>query len=874
MLRRFKTLGIAILLMSGTAYGQTIEAPASNFEAGVYTSDIDLEIFHSDPEVQIYYTLNGSDPTTGDFLYTGPITLSNRNGDANSYATIPTNPSFSFPHGNYTESRANNRGWLEPLDEVYKVNVVRFRAFKPGFAPSDIITQTFMIDPAGSDKYSFPLVSIVVDSMDIFSDEEGYYVFGDLFDPPGNYEWKGSAWEKISHFEIFDLDGSLGYAQYARSRMHGGGSRQSTRKSFRLYGETGELKNFKYNFFEDSELKKFKRILVKSGGHRPDCFPRDDLGNMITDGLDVDQQHFRHIIVFINGEYWGIHSIKERMDKYFIQNEYGIDDDNVTMLDQEYDVQDGHASDSLEMDMLEDFVVFNDMNDPANYAYVNERMDMDNYIDYMAAEIFLSNEDWVYSNVVIWKRTGGYDDSGIPGHDGRFRWATYDLDGAFGGSCREAYYTVNTLNAATIETGTFSSYSRLFRGLLESDEFKAAWINRMCDLTNSWFEPAVTKGHIDGIYASLTPEMMENVDRWRYPSLANNLTDRAAETPSLDKWFEIQDKLHIFAERRPRKIKEHIMLKWSYADTSELTADVNDATMGRVQVNTILLNEELPGVNSSVYPWTGSYVNDVTVPLIAIPLPGYRFVEWMETGDTNDTISWTPNGEITYTAVFEEDPDYEGILINEVMLNNDSYYSDLHGDYDDWSELFNPNGYPINLSGSKVVKDFMEYTIPNGTVIPANGYLLFWHDAETYQGWDHAPYTLPNENDTIRLFSSNEELMDQLVYNATEDDHSYGRFPNGSDSFTEFEGPTPLMNNDYSSEEEIALEVIELLVFPNPTNGQIRLNKPTSFDLYSIQGTLMMQRINCMEFNLNHLENGVYILHTTEGETQKIILKK
>ena len=868
------TLTVGLLGLTTSLFAQVLDAPASNFEAGIYTTDVSLEIFHSDPDVSIYYTLNGNEPTTGDFLYSGPVVLSNRDGDPNSYSSIPTNPSFAFPYGNYTESRANNRGWLPPLDEVYKINVIRFRAFKPGFAPSETVTQTFMIDPAGADKYSFPVLSIVVDSTDIFSEEFGYYVFGDTLDPPGNYEWKGSDWERIAHFELFDEEGALGYSQYTRSRMHGGGSRQSAKKSFRLYGETGEIKNFKYQFFEDSELKKFKRILIKSGGHRPDCFPRDDLGNLIVDGLNIDHQHFRHVILFINGEYWGIHSIKERLDKYFFQNEYGIDDDEITLLDQEYDVQNGHSADSLEMDMLEDFIVFNDMSVPSNYEYVKDRIDMENYLDYMCAEIFLSNEDWVYSNVNIWKRTGGYDDSGIPGHDGRFRWATYDLDGAFGGSCAEAYYTVNTLNAATIETGPFSSYSRFFRGLLENEEFKTDFINRMCDLSNSWFSPQVLDGHIDHIYNELTPEMTENVDRWRYPSEANNLVDRSMETPSLSKWNYVFDRLHVFAANRQRKVREHIMLKWGYADSSNVIVDVNDFDMGRVQVNSILINEALPGVNPDIYPWEGAYINDVTVPLIAVPLPGYRFVEWLETGETNDTVYWTPATDVNYTAVFEADPDFQAVVINEVMLNNDSYYSDLFGDYDDWLELYNPNNYSVDISNCKIVRDTLEYFIPNGTVIEADSYQLFWHDKETYQGPDHAHYTLPNVNDTVYFISSTGVTLDWLEYFSTDNDFSYGRLPNGSGTFTTFIKPTPLMNNDYSSIDDLQIYPEGLSAYPNPTKGLIQLNRAETFKLYDLRGELMLMKRNCMEIDLSELNNGIYILVAEGGETLKIVVNK
>lgn len=869
-----RTLLLFILLSSYLGIGQILPTPSSNYASGIYTTDISVEIFTAEAGAQIFYTLNGNEPTTGDYLYTGPILLQNRNGDPNGYSEIPTNPSFTYPVGGYDETRANNRGWLPPYGEVYKVNVLRFRAFKPGFAPSQIVTQTFMIDPAGATKYSMPVVSIVVDSIDMFSEESGYYVYGDTTDPPANYSYKGEEWERMLHFELLDDAGDLAYQQEVRSRIHGGGSRHAPKKSLRLYGNTGDISNFQYPFFEGTEQEQFKRLLIKAGGHRIDCFPRDDLGNLITRGLNIDQQHYRHIILFVNGEYWGIHSIKERMDKYFFQNIYGIDDDLITVLDQEYDVQDGYPSDSLEMDMLEEFIVVNDMSDPAHYEYVLDRIDVENYLDYMCSEIFLSNEDWVYSNVVMWRKTGAYEEGKGSAYDGKFRWALYDLDGAFGGSCDEAYYTVNTLEAATVETGTFSSYSRFFRGLLENETFKRDFINRMCDLTNSYFLESILDQHLDSMYNELTPEMLENTERWRYHSVADNLADRALETPSLTQWDYVFDRLNLFTERRQRKVKEHIMLKWGYPDTSHLTVDVNDTDMGRVQVNSILINENLPGTTPMLYPWDGIYIDSVEIPLIAIPLPGYEFVEWLETGETEDTIYVNLNSDTVYTAVFAPSASYENVLINEVMLNNDTYYADAFGEFDDWSELYNPNPYPINMSGSELRFNGQTWIIPNGTIVEANSYLLFWHDGETYQGMNHAHYKLPNVDDTLYLYSDNGAMIDYLAFNATVNDHSYGRFPNGSASYTEFDSPTPLMNNDYTSTEEIERQIFPLKAYPNPTNGIVYLSKVIDFKLFDLNGQLLQSGIQENVLNVKSLDNGIYVLASSSGETLKIVIQK
>jgi len=867
-----KLILTVILIARGIiSSSQVLTAPMSSMEAGVFTSAISIELSHELAGVSIFYTLNGDEPTVADLLYSGAITLDNRDGEADVFSTIPTNPSLVYPFGTYSAVRASTRGWVPPYLAGYKVNVIRFKAFKPGYAPSETITKTYIVDPLGAERYTMPIVSISMDYRDLFSTEEGFYVYGDHAE--GNYEQKGAPWEKIMSLEYFNNDGELAVAQNCRTRIHGGGSRHAPKKSLRIYAETGDITNFKYPFFDDTELDKFKRILLKAGGHRPDCFPRDDLSNMITKGINVDQQHFKHVIVFINGEYWGVHALKERMDNYFFQNMYGIDDDQITLLDQEYDIQgNGSSIDSAKMKNLEGFVDVNDMNDPSNYNYVKDRIDVENYIDYMAAEIILSNEDWVYSNVNIWRKTGDYDPSKPVGQNGKFRWAMYDMDGAFGGACSNAFYTVNTLAAATVEAGPFSSYSRFFRGMLGSDEFKIQFINRVSDLTNSWFKTDVVKEKIDSIYGILTPEIYENTVRWRYPSFATNLEERYDEVPSLDRWNELFDLLRLFADRRPRKVREHIMAKWGYADTNKVTINVNDINMGRVQVNSILINKNLPGVSGTLYPWIGDYIDGVPLPLIAVPLPGYRFVEWTETGETNDTITWMPSGDAAYTAVFEVDPDFQAIRINELMPSNANYLEDNFGDNDDWLELFNPNAKATNLSAASLRRGDNEWIMPNGTIIPANGYLLFWLDNETYQGTNHVKFKLPNAIDTVHLITPQGVELDYMRYPNSPTDNSYGRYPNGSATFTAFSHPTPLASNDLSSLHEEIKILTPLSAYPNPSSEMVYLNKLSSFALYDIRGRLVFETKNAQSFSVAGLTKGTYILRTTENETIKIIV--
>jgi hypothetical protein len=366
--------------------------------------------------------------------------------------------------------------------------------------------------------------------------------------------------------------------------------------------------------------------------------------------------------------------------------------------------------------------------------------------------------------------------------------------------------------------------------------------------------------------------MLENVSRWRYPSEAGNLADRALEVATLVQWDTSFYYLHRFAGRRQEKVKEDIMDKWAYPDTCFITIDVNDQTMGSVQINTILINENLPGIAGTIYPWIGSYIDSVSSRLIAVPMPGFEFVEWSESGIIEDTVSWIPGNDTTITAIFQATSEFQNIVINEVMPSNSAYLADYFGDFDDWMELYNPNDYAVNLSNWTIKRDTVEWKIPGGTIIPANGYKLLWNDNEIYQGVDHVNFKLPNSTQTVYLYSPTGILIDFLIYPETITDNSFGRYPNGSSTFSAFTYPTPRDNNDISTIQEQASH--DLIVYPNPTSAELMINLVTNYSLFSLDGKLIKQGFASNKIDLNGIENGTYILVTEEGLTSKVIIQK
>lgn len=580
-------------------------------ESGFYDENISLELSSTLENAEIYYTLDGSIPTIESERYEQPIEIASRLGHFNKIANIRTS---------YLES------WQEP-GEVRKGTVIRAAVFVDGERIDEVSTHSYFIG-ALRDIYTLPVISLVVHPDYFFDDEIGIYVPGNLYqnsrphEPwfnPGNYSERGREWERPAHMEYFETDKSLAFAQQVGVRIHGGASRTTPQKSLRIYARNsyGE-KYIEHPIFPNQSLDQYKRLLLRqSGNDWPSTMFRDALMQGLIEHLDVDTQAYQPAILFINGEYWGIHNIRERHDKHYLATNYGVPDDNIDLLKENRNVQEG---DSEQYDHLISYVESNDMSEQHHYEYVQTLMDVDNYIHYQVAEIYFQNTDWPGNNIRYWRlRTEYNPDAEIPEHDGRFRWMHYDTD--FGFSLYEGSegYKHNTLQFATMANGPDwpnpDWSTLLLRTLLENQDFQHNFINTFADHLNMWFHPDRVLDMIDQFKERLEPEMAEHINRWGHPY-------------SINHWDENVEVLRIFARNRPDYVRNHIIEQFDLYGMYQLQLSPFSSEEGNVSLNTLSFD----GLSAN---WYGTYFTNVPITLEAEAKPGYRFTGWG--GDINET---------------------------------------------------------------------------------------------------------------------------------------------------------------------------------------------------------------------------------------------
>lgn len=880
MLSRIPTF--LLLFISPFVNAQQLSALQLSLPGGFYADSIYITITSSDSNVDIHYTLNGDEPTVLSPIYADSILIKNRMGELDSYSTIPTNPGFTYPINGYDSIKANTRGWLPTLTETYKSTVLKAKSFGNGNISSPTTVATYFIDPLLSSRFSFPVLSLTTDSVNLFSNEIGIYVYGNDTLGEGNYNMDYA--ERAVHIELFETDGTLGLSQDCGILNHGGGGKIAPQKSFKVVARSSYGSNsFDYPLFTDKNTNKFKSFLLRNGGHRPDCYPRDDLAGQIVKNMNFEVQFTRHVIVFINGEYWGIQSVKDIFDEHYLENKYNISDTEVAVLVYDGVVDDGLPNDNQHYLNMRNFAVNNDMTDTNNYNYINTQMDIENFVDYQTSEIYLGNGDWPHNNIKFWRhRSSVYNPSAGVNLDGRWRWMMYDLDGGFGGDCTGIYFGHNALiNAISPAAGNFTL---LLRSLLVSPKFKNLFVNRCADLMNTEFLPSRVAAIATATNNEITPEMMEHVNRWRYPSVDTTLALRAVEIPSLTKWSTINSELQIFANRRTSKIRQHYMVSFSLADTAEITVNVSDTAAGRVKLSTLIIDENTVGISGAAYPWTGKYFTGVEIPLKALARPGYRFVNWLNTSITNPDTVVIVSTDTSFTAVFEVDPNFipfHHLYINELMASNTANVADEYNEYDDWFEIYNPNNFEVDLDGYYITDSLdnkTKYRFGSGnnrTIIPANGFLMIWADEQNPQGVLHGNFKLNSAGEELALIlPDGETVVDSIIYGQQlTTDHSWGRQTDGDETWFDFNYTTPGFSNNQTVGIEASKYEPAFAVYPNPAKNteQIFFNKIVSVIIYNALGQEMSSASNVLSFNIADLNSGVYFIKSNTGELLKFV---
>lgn len=680
----------------GTTLGERLPPPVFSVPAGFKTGAFGLSLTHPDPGVTIRYTTDGSEPVESDaplvWKYKNKYNYGSRNDAPRLDQGLleETNQSYpySLPIRIDDRSAAANRVSMKsstesyevsylPENPVYKGTVIRAKAFKAGSIPSETVTKTYFVSPAGANRYSMPVISLVSDERSFFDYSTGIYTAGRQYDRflddntlqngncwYTNYTMDGGDWERRGSFELFE-DGQVVFNQEnVGFRTHGYCSRRSPQKSLRLYSDT----YFNHTFFPDQKANP-KRLLLRTRGNEPAPSTefRDLFCQKLVEFLHFDSQSSKPAVIFMNGEYWGLQSIRERFDRFYLEGKYGVDRDNLDVIQIAfttpalYEVEEG---DSLAFVTLKDFISNNDLQEPANYEKLKTMIDLDNYTDYQIAELVIDNHDWPFHNIRLWRTKVPAMKPGAPyGHDGRWRLMFYDGDITFS--------SAQTFNNFANASGSPSLFGKLFKKILLNPDFRTSIISRTADLLNSHFTADRANVILDRFRQMFEPLMPECVDRWKEEP---KMISPWSAPQSMEGWDQSVRAIKNFVTARPVAFREMVRRQFgSELADFDLSVSVSDPADGFIRINQIDITAATPGIPENPYPWTGIYFKTIPVKLTAVPTPDSYFVMWQ---GSNGFSSQDPGITITsdadlleYHAIFRKKPVLSDLVVNGTSIN-------------------------------------------------------------------------------------------------------------------------------------------------------------------------------------------------------------
>ena len=466
----------------------SLEKPRFSVESGFYDEELTLIITGNDDEI-IYYTLDGSDPTTESFVYKEPIVI----GDASENENVYAARTDLLPIMEYI-----------PSEKVDKATVVRAIAYnKKSDCVSEIETATYFVGYGNKEDYKgYPVLSLVTDPNNLFDAEDGIYGTGntlnDYIKAAGKVEGKvpeeytdengnthylymasnafntGKKWEREANIAYFDEEHRYEYEQNVGIRISGQSTRNAAQKSFNIFARDiyDESDILKYSFFDNME---YSSVKLRNGGsdHAGSKF-MDAFLQQTASARNVAIQDSSPCVVFLNGEYWGIYNIRERYKEDYFENHFNVSRGNVWMIDSGA-ISIGSWEAYNDYEQMLDFVKENDMSITANYEKICNRLDIQSLIDFYCIQIYCDNTDVGFDkNIALWRSIqtgeGEYE-------DGRWRLMLYDMDGALGSPDH------NTFEQSEWWKENFSLMDEiLISNLLKNEEFKTRFIDSFIEI--------------------------------------------------------------------------------------------------------------------------------------------------------------------------------------------------------------------------------------------------------------------------------------------------------------------------------------------------------------------------------------------------------
>lgn len=568
---------------TSTPFQPYATTPNFSIVAGYYTGTQTLTISTPDPNVTIHYTVNGNEPTASDPVYSAPISIST-------------------------------------------TQVVRARAYSstPAIPASFIMNATYFINVA---VHTIATVSVYGDNL------------------PSLLNGNSSLYPETS-FEYFDAGGVQRAKVSGSSNKHGNDSWAYSQRGFdfKSADEQGYDHAINYKIFTRTTRDEFKDVILKAAAN--DNYPfesgahvRDAYCHTLSQDarLHLDERTSEFCEVYVNGQYWGVYDIREKVDDNdYTDHYYNQDVPNIQMLKtwggtwSEY----GGAQAQTDWNTLSNFITTNNMALPANWAQVDTVFNWKSLADYIILNSVCVTSDWLNWNTIWWR---GLDPNG--GAE-RWRYALWDNDATFGHYINYTNIPNTSPSADPCDPEGLpdpggQGHVPIVNALMDNPTFKQFYVNRFADLMNTSLSCDTMLGLLDTMVAEIAPQMPAQIARWG---------------GTMGGWTGNVTTLRNFIQARCVALEQGMVDCYNLTGPYNITLSVQPVGAGTIELNSLFLDQ---------FPWSGNYYGGIPIILMTAPTSStYTFDHWEMTstptpGTTVDSVNINITGPDNIVAVYK-----------------------------------------------------------------------------------------------------------------------------------------------------------------------------------------------------------------------------
>ncbi|MBI9071127.1 MAG: CotH kinase family protein [Melioribacteraceae bacterium] len=605
--------------------------------------------------------------STDQIKYSGVVEFSLESGFYNSVQTL--NLSSENEDIFYTKDGSvptvNSEPYLEPII-IDKNCVVRARTITSGLIDGPVKSKTYFIS---QEKFTLPVISFIADPFLLWDDDIGII--------ENNYKQK----EISVTLEYFDKNSAFQFNVNAGARIGGYNIWRFDQKPLNIYMRSKYGDDLiSYKLFENKQIGEFKGLRLRNGGDNwAKSFLTDAMSESLLKGqMENGIQAFAPSIVFINGEYWGIHNIREKSDvQYFVSN-FDVDPNNFDHIEYNFLPPDGRFGMQVIEGSLNEYQEFlnyaenNNLEIFEHYEFAASQMDIDNFIDFIIAELYVCNTSWKHNRE--WWRSGK--------EGAKWKWLLPDIDRGF-----------NYSNISSNLIGSFISDYGLFNSLLKNEKFYNRFIQKFAAHLNSTFSSERVNSIVDSLSLILAPEIPGHVNRWA----------SAGGISSVESWYSHLNDIKRFGNKRDEIVFEHLKSQFGLKGIINLEINNNDPGLSKILINNIpITNFENPL----------KFFADIPIEIKAVPRSGYKFIEWKDLSNS-DSLEMELTSDTTLFPVFVKNLQLkleQNISVSTTLKKGNTYYTE--GD--------------VNISPNTTlnIEEGVEIKMAEGASIYVNGKLI------------------------------------------------------------------------------------------------------------------------------------------------------